>query len=142
MARAYSALRPGGSVVLEPQRFATVQATGEGVPSWYSAPSGLFSSRPHLCLTESSWDEALRSATQRFWVVDTETAAVTRYALTTEAYLDEEFVGLLEGAGFTDVRLLPSLIGAPDESQSFNLAVVGTKPGEARSAPGSGGARS
>jgi len=122
------ALAPGGMLLLEPQRFATVQAAGQSAPSWYTAASGLFSDHPHLCLTESFWDEVARASTQRFFVVDLETAAVTRYAMSNEAYEDEELVRLLEDTGFQDVRLLPSLMGKPDESQSFNLATVGGKP--------------
>lgn len=128
VARACAALRPGGALVLEPQRFATVQGAGEAAPSWYAASSGLFSASPHVCLIESFWDATLRCATQRFFVVDAETAALARYALTTEAYEDGEFVEMLTDVGFVDVQLLPSLIGEPDESQAFNLAVLGRKP--------------
>lgn len=126
--QAWSALRPGGSLVLEPQRFATVQQAGEAPPSWYTAPAGLFSARPHASLAESFWDDLLRCSTQRFFIVDLESAAVSRYAMTNEAYVEEEYVKLLEAAGFWNVRLFPSLTGEWDESQSFNLVVVGEKP--------------
>ena len=131
VARACAALRPGGALVLEPQRFGTVQGVGEAAPSWYAAASGLFSASPHVCLMESFWDATLRCSTQRFFVMDAETAVLSRYALTTEAYEDDEFVEILVEAGFVDVQLLPSLIGEPDDSQAFNLAVLGRKPGGA-----------
>ncbi len=47
--------------------------------------------------------------------------------MTTEAYHDEEYVELLQSAAFEDIRLYPSLVGEWDESQSFNLVVVGRK---------------
>lgn len=128
--RAWMALSPGGLLVLEPQRDEAVRREGESEPSWYVASAGLFSARPHLCLTESFWDDQRRCSTERFFIVDLETADVARYAMTTEAYRDEEYAELLGNAGFRDVRLYPSLVGEWDESQSFNLVVVGKKPAD------------
>ncbi len=126
--RAFESLAPGGHLLLEPQRFATVIGDGTSHTSWYSASEGLFSSRPHLCLTESFWDDQARASTQRFFIVDAETAEVTRYALSNEAYTDDEYETLVSGVGFEDVRLLPSLIGIQDVSQSANLAITARKP--------------
>lgn len=126
--RAFPSLAPGGHLLLEPQRFATVIGDATSHTSWYSASEGLFSSRPHFCLTESFWDDQARASTQRFFIVDAATAEVTRYALSNEAYTDDEYVTLVSDVGFDDVRLLPSLIGIEDESQSSNLAIVARKP--------------
>ena len=127
--RACVSLIPGGVLLLEPQRSATVRSAGESAPSWYTAPSGLFSARPHLCLTENFWDVESRTSTHRFFIVDLETAAVDRYAMSNEAYEEAEYRDLLDAAGFGGVRVLPSLTGEPDKSQSFNLVVVARKPG-------------
>ena len=126
--RACAALVPGGHLLLEPQRFATVRGDGSGHTSWYTAPDGLFSAEPHLCLTESFWDGHARASTERFIIVDLATAEVTRYATSNEAYADHEYATLLGDAGFENVRLLPSLIGVEDESQSVNLAISAQKP--------------
>jgi SAM-dependent methyltransferase len=128
LARAFEALAPDGVLLLEPQRYATVANDEDGPTSWYSASEGLFSSRPHLCLTETFWDAQSRTSTQRFLIVDAATAEVTRYALSNEAYTDEEYVAVVGSAGFEDIRLLPSLIGVEDPSQSSNLVVVARKP--------------
>ena len=53
---------------------------------------------------------------------------MTRYALSNEAYTDDEYETLVSEVGFGDIRLLPSLIGIEDESQSSNLAIAAQKP--------------
>jgi hypothetical protein len=129
---AFASLAPGGLVLLEPQRFSTVEANGRAGNSWYSCgeSGGLFSSRPHLCLSESFWDAAGQSATQRFFIVDAETGQVTSHAMTTEAYTNEQFGELLTDVGFEDLRFFPSLVGVEVEevSQSANLVLIGRKP--------------
>ena len=126
--RAFEALSTGGTLLLEPQRYASVADDESPSTSWYSASDGLFSSRPHLCLMERFWDEQTQTSTQRFLIVDAATAEVTRYALSSEAYTDDEYVAALRDAGFEETRLLPSLIGIEDASQSSNLVVVARKP--------------
>jgi len=129
--KAFSALVPGGLLLLEPQRFSTVEKTGRSGGSWYSCGEGggLFSARPHLCLSESFWNADEQAATQRFFVVDAETGEVTRHAMTNEAYTDEQFRKLLTQAEFLDIQFFPSLVGVEveEESQSANLVVVGRK---------------
>ena len=60
---------------------------------------------------------------------DAETGEVTRHALTTEAYTDEQFEELLTEVGFADIRFFPSLVGVEveEESQSANRVIVGKK---------------
>ena len=131
LGKAFSALIPNGLLLLEPQRFAAVERNGRAGSSWYSCGEGggLFSDRPHLCLSESFWDPNSQSATQRFFIVDAETNEVTRHALTNEAYTDEQFQGLLTQVGFKDIQFLPSLVGVEveEESQSANLVIVGRR---------------
>lgn len=129
--KALSSLTPDGFLLLEPQRFDTVEKNGKAGTSWYSCGEGggLFSDRPHLCLSESFWDHEKQAATQRFFIVDAETGEVTRHAMTNEAYTDEQYRELLTQVGFRDIRFFPSLVGVEveEESQSVNLAVVGRK---------------
>jgi SAM-dependent methyltransferase len=129
--KAFSALLPDGLLLLEPQRFDSIGKNGRAGTSWYSCGEGggLFSDRPHLCLIESFWDSERQAATERFFIIDAETAEVTRHALTNEAYTDEQFRELLTEVGFGDIRFFPSLVGVDveDEAQSDNLVVVGRK---------------
>jgi len=110
-----AALRPGGRLVLEPATEATVRATGNEAPGWWTAPSGLFGDEPHLMLTESFWDEAGRTATRRYYRIDAATGTVTRWASTQRAYSPEEYAALLEACGFGRMRFYPALAGeTPD----------------------------
>ncbi len=129
--KAFSAIAPDGLLLLEPQRFDTVMKQGQAGNFWYTCGEGggLFSDRPHLCLTESFWDADGLAATQRFFIVDAETGAVTRHAITSEAYTEEQFRDVLVRTGFEDVRFYPSLTGVEveEESQSANLAIAARK---------------
>ena len=129
--KTFSALAPDGLLLLEPQRFDTVMKQGQAGNSWHTCGEGggLFSDRPHLCLAESFWDADGLAATQRFFIVDAETGAVSRHAMTSEAYTDEQFREMFTRAGFEDIRFYPSLVGVKveEESQSANLAIVARK---------------
>lgn len=131
LGRVCASLLPGGLLLLEPQKFRTVESIGRSGTSWYSCDDGggLFSDSPHLCLEESFWDPGAQATTQRFFIVDSETGEVTRHALTTEAYTDEQLRAALVRAGFMDIRFFPSLLGVAvsDESQSVNFAIVARK---------------
>jgi len=104
--RAAAALVPGGWIVLEPQTDEVVRATGRRGPSWSASGGGLFSERPHLCLEENAWDEQLRVATTRYYIIDAATAAVTRHAASVQAYEPEQLEALLTRHGFGDVSVL------------------------------------
>jgi SAM-dependent methyltransferase len=126
--KAYEALAPGGLVLLEAHTFSVVQRLGEEAPSWYSAPSGLFSARPHLCLKESAWEAERQMATIRYFVVDAATGQVTRYAQSLQAYTDQNYAAVLGNSGFGDVRFYPSLGEDRPEREHDLLAIVGRKP--------------
>jgi SAM-dependent methyltransferase len=122
--KAHSALAPEGVLLLEPHTFDAVRQAGEQPPSWYSAESGLFSEDPHLCLEESFWDDARNTATQRYFIVDAVSGAVTRHAATMQAYTDEQYHALLAGCGFGGIEFYPSLRGETDRSQAGLMAIV------------------
>ena len=132
--KAHEALVPGGRLVLEVHTFAAVHAMGHARRSWYSAESGLFLDRPHICLMESFWDGEENVATERYYIVEAPAGDVTRYAAGTQAYTDEGYHSLLADAGFSDVAFHPSLRGevdkvpAPvDESQSDFFVILAIK---------------
>ncbi len=131
LAKARKALAQDGLLLLEPQKFATVEGAGTSAPSWYACGEGggLFSDMPHLCLQENFWDPEAQAATQRFFIVDAASGTVTRHALTTLAYTDSQLRDALTQTGYADIHFFPSLAGddIPDESQSANLAIVARK---------------
>lgn len=109
--RMRTALAPGGWLLLEPHAYDTVEHAGLAGARFSTHEEGLFSDHPYLQLEESAWDEATRTATTRWWIVDTATAEVTRHAQTVQAYDEEEYERLLDDAGFDDVCFHPSLTG-------------------------------
>ncbi len=111
LTKAHAALEPGGRLLLEFQAAEQIQKGGEAGPSWYSAASGLFSDKPHLVLQENFWDQQAAASTTRFMIIDAATGAVSRHALSNEAYTEEEFDDALRTAGFGEVQTFPSLSG-------------------------------
>lgn len=125
--KAHAALEPGGILLLEPHTYEAVQGLGQAPASWYSAQSGLFSPRPHLCLQENFWDAVREVATERYFVVDAATGEVTRHASSTQAYSRDGYVDLLRGCGFQPPRFYPSLTGDLDEAHGYLVGLVAHK---------------
>lgn len=98
--KARTALNDEGQLLLEAHTFRAVQLIGSQPANWATSTSGLFSDRPHIRLEESFWDRDRRTATERYFVVDAQTADVTRYAASMQAYSDAEYRTMLERAGF------------------------------------------
>lgn len=108
--KAYRALIPGGLLLIEPHTYDAVHRMGEQPASWYSAPRGLFSDEPHLCLQENYWDDEAHVAIERYYIVDATTAEVARHSSSTQAYTRDEYRSLLAGCGFCATE-----IGLPGE---------------------------
>lgn len=123
--KAFRALKPGGRLLLEPANEATVLRMGGEGPVWWSAQAGLFGERPHLMLVESFWHEAERAATRRYYRIEAETGAVTRWASSQQAYSEDEYRRLLAECGFAATRVYPAL--ATDEAADY-CAIVAEKP--------------
>jgi SAM-dependent methyltransferase len=112
--KAYRALAPDGTILLEVHTFDAVRRMGEKEPSWYASEQGLFSDSGFICLMEQNWDDDNRVATQRFFVIDATSGNVTQHAQNIPAYTDDEYVTMLEGAGFIDIVFHASM-GEDDE---------------------------
>ncbi len=125
--KAHLALAEGGYILLEAHRFAVVRAVGERPRTWYSAESGLFADTPHLCLTENFWDAGQNVTTERYFIIDGATGAVTPHASSMQAYTEEGYRALLEECGFENIAFYPSLSGDADESQSDFHAILAQK---------------
>jgi SAM-dependent methyltransferase len=127
LTKAHQSLREGGHLLLEAHTFAAVRAVGEQRASWYSADSGLFSDRPHICLSECFWDPQQNVATERYFIVDGLTCEVTRHASSMQAYTGEEYYSLLEECGFGEVAFHPSLSGDLEGPESDLIVIISQK---------------
>lgn len=121
------ALVSGGQVAIECHSIAFHKRRGFSPPSWHTAASGLFSDSPYLCLRESHWNDSKRAASQRDWVIDIESGAVTVYGQTAQAYTDEELRELVEYAGFADLRVYGSMEGGRYASGDDTMVVIASK---------------
>ena len=101
LSKALRALRPHGRLLLELESYTCLHAYGMQPPSWSSSPTGLFSLKPHLTLTENFWDETLKASTQRIYIVDAASGEVTQCADNHQTYSDEEIKSLSLDCGFT-----------------------------------------
>jgi SAM-dependent methyltransferase len=122
-----AALNPGGALLLEVQSREQIQNAGEAALSWYSAQTGLFSEKPHLVLQENFWDADVAASTTRFQTIDAQTGAVSSFALSNEAYTEDELANALRIAGFKDVNHFPSMSGAVVAGDHDLAAVVARK---------------
>jgi SAM-dependent methyltransferase len=125
--KACAALRPGGQIMLEVNTVEAVDQRGNQPAMWYSSKSGLFSDQPHLCLMDNFWDEEQAVATERFFIVNPQTGEVTRYAFSTQAYTEEQYVAMLTQAGFHDIAFYPSLSGVEDMQTDEMYVIVAKK---------------
>ena len=133
--KAYDALAGGGLLLLEAHTFAAIQQIGGRVPSWFTAESGLFGVTPHLCLVEHFWHAEAGAATTRYYVIDLNTSALSRYAQNFQAYTQPQYMELLQACGFDNVVFFPALTGALEPEQPDLLVVVARKPAGAARAP-------
>lgn len=99
LARCRQWLAPGGQLLLEVHTWDEVKRQGQASPQWERCPQGLFLARPHLLLTEHAWDEAARTSSTRFWVIE-EQGDVMRFGSQMTAWHDDEYRQLLLEAGF------------------------------------------
>jgi len=124
----FMALKPGGKILIEATSVEAADQIGNQPAMWYSAEEGIFSPQPHLCLMESYWDENFNTATERYFILDPQTNQVKRFCASTVGYDIEELEGMLEKAGFSNLRNYATLSGE-EEDFSIEFSIVsGTKP--------------
>ena len=127
LAKACAAIQPEGSLLLEVHTFDVIHQMGLGSSTWYSSEFGLFSDRPHLCLQEYFWEKSRSVATERYIIVDAQTGRVTRYASSTQAYTQDQYLNTLQECGFQDIVFYPSLVGTIDPAQSDFFVILARK---------------
>jgi hypothetical protein len=124
------ALSSDGTFLMEPHTFTAVQRIGQSGTSWYSAPAGLFSDRPHLCLEERFWNDASRTATIRYFIIDAASRQVTAHAQTFQAYETEDYETILRQRGLEEIAYYPSLLGVRDPGQAALFALTAREAAE------------
>lgn len=125
--KSYGALKPGGYLLLEAFNFPAVKEMVAQAKSWYSAQSGLFSDRAHICLIENFWDSDQNVATERYYIIDAETGSVSQQSASTQAYTDQEYRELLTQNGFGEIVFYPSLGMKDLQEPSDFMAIVARK---------------
>ena len=78
-------------------------------------------------MQENTWHAEQAVATNRYYVIDAESGAVTRHAASTQAYTDDAYRDLIAGCGFTNLTHYPSLIGTAAPDGFGLLALVAEK---------------
>lgn len=132
--KAYRALQANGKLLLEVHRLNVVRQVGLRPSAWSShLGGGLFSEHPHLLLEEAFWNEELRVATERYFVLHSPEAAnrivdaapqVSLYAASMQGYDRAGYRLLLAEAGFRRTRFEKNWGGWSEGSQDFNLIVA------------------
>ncbi|MDL2272535.1 methyltransferase domain-containing protein [Desulfovibrio sp. OttesenSCG-928-I05] len=102
---AFKALHSGGTLFIETHSFDAIRDIGFLPSTWQAMETGLFSEKPHLCLEEHFWNEALASAMTRYYILDAETGNVTEYSALMQAYSEAQYNELLHSAGFQHMKL-------------------------------------
>ena len=125
--KSYQALKPGGWLILEPHTYEAIDKMGKQTSTWFTSLEGLFSEHPHLVLNEYFWDDASKTATIRYFVMDTNNSDVVRYAQSMQAYQQSDYKHLLETCGFSEVVFYPALTGEIDPTQEWLQAITARK---------------
>jgi hypothetical protein len=78
-------------------------------------------------LHERFWDRPSRTATDRWYVIDAETATVASHAMSTCAWERSEVHQMLEELGFVEVEFHDSLAGEVKAATPGLYAVIATR---------------
>jgi len=127
LTKMHKAIKPRGTLILEPHTFDAVKTLGRQTSSWYSSESDVFSEQPHLVLEEFFWDSNRQTTTNRYFIIDAITGNVVRYARSIQAYTEMKYQALLESCSFNNIRFYPSLFGTLDLEQKQLIAVLANK---------------
>lgn len=100
--KAASWLTPNGQLLIEVHAWDEVYRQGQQAPTWETLPTGLFSERPHLLLTESACDEQQSIASTALWVIDAH-SEVAFFTSHMQAWENKEYLEMLNSSGFSDV---------------------------------------
>lgn len=125
----FTALKPGGKVLIEATSVEAADQIGNQPSMWYSAEEGIFSPGQHFCLMESFWDESSNTATERYFIIDPVTSAVQRYCANTKGYDSDELMMILDEVGFINSQSHQTLSGEEEDFAIEFSIVSAVKPG-------------
>ena len=100
LCKTQASLNPQGKLIVEIQTAEAVESVGRSEPNERHFESGLFSDRPHHCLTQNQWLPEHQVTIQTFYVTETENGQTQQFHSTTKAWQDNELIELLKNAGF------------------------------------------
>jgi SAM-dependent methyltransferase len=126
--KAFQALNPGGVLLLEASSLDAVDQIGNQPAMWYSAENGLFSDKDHICLMETFWNEEQKVATERFYILDSDSGEVTHHSASTQAYSEDELDAILEELGYGNISFYSSLTGKEEDEINDFLVISAEKP--------------
>jgi len=128
LAKAYAALVPGGTLLVEVHTLDYVKKMGLASANWESTETGVFGDKPHLILLEHFWDAEAKQTMQRYYAIDADTGHVQPYAQTFQGYDGDDYRRVLGDAGFRDIDMYPSLLGVVDEEQAGLFVISASRP--------------
>lgn len=123
--KAREALKDDGRLLIELNSYACLNKFGLTAPGWHAAYGGLFSAQPYLFLEESFWNEELKAATRRMYVIDAATGIVQQMADNHQAYTEDDLRLMAGECGFSKVEFYANWPGQLDDSGDYLLMVCG-----------------
>jgi SAM-dependent methyltransferase len=128
LSKAFAALTSGGILLLEPQTYASIKASGERTPTWFTGENDLFSEKSHITLQDQCWYEEFATTTERYFVIHTETGSVDSFVINRQAYTENSLRNLLQAIGFTDISFYTQLGTDAIAANPDFMAVTARKP--------------
>lgn len=127
--KAHIALKPGGTLLIEPYTHLRLKKLGEALPDWRAEKQGLFSDDPHLYLHENVWNPNNNTLTKRWYVVDARTSDVRLIARCFQAYTVPALQAMLERRGYDTIVKHDALAGEADSTaDDFNVISAIAQP--------------
>jgi SAM-dependent methyltransferase len=107
--RTAAALKPGGRLVVELLAYDRIDKSAK--TWWFTDDAGLWGNTPFLHLGERSWDNEQRASIDRFFIIDLQSGQLQTIGLSDNAYETEEFLRILQDAGFHQAWAYPAWDG-------------------------------
>ncbi|MCB0064446.1 MAG: class I SAM-dependent methyltransferase, partial [Caldilineaceae bacterium] len=111
LAKAATALKPGGSLIVELLNQNRVDKTSTNW--WFTDNTGLWGDGPFLHLGERFWDDEQELSYERFHILHLESGNYTEVHLCDQTYAIATMQGLMRDAGFSHVDVYPRWDGLP-----------------------------
>lgn len=123
--KAATALKPGGSIVIELLNQDRVDKTTSNW--WFTDDTGLWGDTPFLHLGERFWDDDQELSYERFHILHLESGDYTEVHLCDQSYSIAAMQTMLHTAGFAHVDVYPRWAGLPIYDADEWIIYVGKK---------------